>query len=168
MTPLLSDWPEGLPLRGGLLFCRNGAKRLANSVGFVDCFELRGCYNTDFGYFDDEKTKKLPASEKVSFLRPNSYLRCPWKEGLAVSKFFDFLSYILLIIGIILFILMATGRLPIRYSFLISAFYLLYNWAILLYRWRKEKQALRKIDFIELIGDPIALLASLFCFWKIW
>lgn len=84
-----------------------------------------------------------------------------------MPKFFDFLSYILLIIGIILFILMATGRLPIRYSFLISAFYLLYNWAILLYRWRKEKQALRKIDFIELIGDPIALLASLFCFWKI-
>ena len=84
-----------------------------------------------------------------------------------MSKFFDFLSYILLIIGIILFILMATGRLPIRYSFLISAFYLLYNWAILLYRWRQEKQALRKIDFIELIGDPIALLASLFCFWKI-
>lgn len=84
-----------------------------------------------------------------------------------MSKFFDFLSYILLIIGIILFILMATGRLPIRYSFLMSAFYLFYNWASLLYRWRKKKQALRKIDFIELIGNPIALLAFLFCFWKI-
>ena len=59
-----------------------------------------GCYNKSVGYFDDEKTKKLPASEKVSFLRPNSYLRCPCKEGLAVSKLFNFISWILLIGGL--------------------------------------------------------------------
>ena len=82
-----------------------------------------------------------------------------------MSRLFNFISWIWSIAVFIVLLLIVTGHLSEDFTLPILFVMLFINWVQILFRWRKKKQPLGKMDIFELIFIPIALIVSLYNFW---
>ena len=82
-----------------------------------------------------------------------------------MSRLFNFISWIWSIAVFVVLLLIVNGHLSEDFTLPILFVMLFINWVQILFRWRKKKQPLGKMDIFELIFIPIALIVSLYNFW---